>query len=84
MGSGEGCGSGEAVAEVVVAGGRVGVRAGAIVSQEHGGLELAALTDVELLGAVEADGDRLSWLDSSPPANACQGVTEEAIAEMGG
>ena len=58
--------------------------AGAIVSQEHGGIELAALPNVDLLGAVEADGDRLPWLDPPAPANAGQGVTEEAIAEMGG
>ncbi len=58
--------------------------AGTTVGQEHGGIELAALPNVDLLGAVEADGDRLPWLDPPAPANAGQGVTEEAIAEMGG
>ena len=54
---------------------------GLIASQKQGGIEPAVLTDVDLLGAVEADGDRLPGFDPSSPACSGQGVTEESVAE---
>ena len=56
---------------------------GLAVAEQQCGAEGAAVADRDLLGAVEADGDRLPRVDLLCPIASRQGVFKAAVAEIG-